>query len=328
MTTELRRLDPLGNEVVVTYNMDASPNFASVGVNLWSASVSTNLPADVSGWYRARPLFISSSGTSGTILAKVVFAATVQVDEFTDIATGFVCDSTFVELPPIGRRYWLHGSSLLASFRSPELVAAGSIFAANTSSTYRNISEILATGLSEMLSKVPLKELHNGTDGTHIKDGFYGWEKPFTRQTTLLETSCSSVSGTVQSPVGYVIPSPGCFDGGFVVYFDPTTASTDAVLGVRFECCSLIGYQPRTKLIKATRPVALTGDQWDTVLFELRSVPNFSTNDWHTMLRSVAGKVATVAKYALAAAELGVGLASPGAFTKIAALVRGLGQMV
>lgn len=274
----------------------------------YEASVAVTDLVSTSGWYRLAVVINFPVINGSPTYTQMTIFGRVELQEFVRIGTGFFVDPNFSSLTALALRSWHSASSALVSFRSPPLTAGGSIYGVNLR-PWKEWTQPLALGDGAARGQAPVEELANGMQGYNLINGIYVWEKQSVAPSSLLDTSVDlsfvpSVSVVERPPLAYLIGCSGAFDGGSILYFDPSASQTGATVVMRFEHTSLLAYQPRNKIIKPTKgPLFLLPDQMTALQHVLLSIPNFSENDWHDVFIKTANVAFKVAKYIVYAAE-------------------------
>lgn len=269
-----------------------------------------------SGWYRFEVVLTNPTATPGLIFTDFNLSGEMNHKEYSRIGSGFRIDSTYQELAAIGRRYWMGGSSLLCSHRSPPLTTAGSVYGVNLTSFF-NFQDALSLGDAGVRDRAPVPEMANGTQGYDLRDGLFVWEKQRVAPASLLDTALEppNVLPTALADrpgVSYLINVSGGFDGGSVLYFDPSATATGSTVIMRFQHTANVAYQPRSKLIASgeSNVIHLLPDDIAALQIVLCGLSNFSKNDWHDFFTKAANIAAKVAHYVTNAAEAATGNAS------------------
>lgn len=274
----------------------------------YEASVPLADFVSTSGWYRLAVTLTFPIINGSPVYTNMTLLGRSEIQEFVRFGTGFFVDPNFGSLTALALRYWLSASSALVSFRSPPLTAGGSVFGMNLR-PWKEWTQPLALGDGPSRAQAPVEELANGMQGYNLINGIYVWEKQSVSPASLLDASVDlpflpTTSVVERPPLAYLIGASGAFDGGSILYFDPSASQTGASVVMRFESTALLCYQPRNKIVKPTKgPLFLLPDQFVALQHVLLPVSNFSENDWHDVFIKTANVAFKVAKYIVYAAE-------------------------
>lgn len=274
----------------------------SIGTNKWQAALTVVNVVPISGWYRFAINMGFPTILVGAVYTQLNVKGDVLVGEYPRFGCGFFVDPTYTSMTALALRYWPGGSSSLASYRSPVLTGGGTAYGLNYK-PWKDWIEPVSVGDANARAFAPVHEQANGQQGYRLTDGMYVWERTSVVPDALLDVSAdlpytSNSTVVERPPIAYLIGASGAFDGGSIMFFDPSASATGSTAVMKFQSTNLFAYQPRSKIINPTSfPLTLLPDEHNALLQAIAFVPNFSENDWHSAFSKFANVAFQVAKY-------------------------------
>jgi len=313
-TVALTRLDEDGaGEFEVNDTSTANPVLDVPG-NVGIVGVNVAFTVTRSGFYSIKMgLALVDIVHTTSYVQQIVVSPTITIKEYSPMVTTFLTDSTVSVLPFFAHNVWVNGASALLSFRSPQLVAGGTILAVNFGRVTQSWTLAVQAGAQSMLARSNIHDGYNGSQGGALQNGVFGWSKLGIWPRRMWPTTGNTEDEVFANkcPLAYVVPGMNCIDGGMLFELSPSATDTDARIDMRFDFARKITFCPSTKLIQGHGDIPiLLSDQVDSMMIALSRIDNFSTNDFHDTLKRWAAKAANIAAGVIRAAEFGSKVAS------------------
>jgi len=292
---------------------------------LGTSAVNLQTKVTNSGFYVVNYEISFFTTTNGTIykVDSCQFESTLAVLELTDLGTAFYVNRTFASaMPTNATSYWPIGNAMLISFRSPELVCGGSVFAVNTSELGLSEWYQTSSASSETISSANLRFKYNAGQGGMLKRGLWTYCSPktwFTRKLSVCDQRLTAYGTEYGTALSYWLGGSNAPSGNNLIWLSPALVSGDTAptYVMQFTTYTSLVYVIRTQFISSRQLDVISSDELEQAYLLLALMTNFSENDWHSFF----SKIVAAAKTVGGAIERGIGIA-----TKAMPVVRDVAQ--